>query len=402
MNPLDGITVVDFTHGVAGPYATMILADLGCDVIKIEKPHRGDPTRYMNVSKKFSSDIPASGGDYFMAINRNKRSVTLDLKDATARSIARDLAVKADVVVQSFRPGVMERLGLGEAELRPENPTMVYGSLSAYGDRGPLAHQPGMDVAVQARSGVMSITGPVGGSEPLKPGVSLADFAGGTHLALGIVAALYRRRITGEGDSVRMSLLDSTMAMLINYSVAVLDGDADLKPMGSGHPQLAPFEAIRTLDGFLVLAPGTNRLFRELCIVLEREDLAVDERFGSNERRVLHRPALLAELEKSFAQRTTADWLEILEREQIPCAPVHTMAEAYRSEQLHANGMVQRVPHPTVGEVSQLSSPYHFGHGDLPIRMAPPLLGQHTDEVLRELLELSPESLKGLHESGAI
>jgi crotonobetainyl-CoA:carnitine CoA-transferase CaiB-like acyl-CoA transferase len=165
---------------------------------------------------------------------------------------------------------------------------------------------------------------------------------------------------------------------------------------------LAPFEAVRTSDGFLVLAPGTNRLFRDLCTVLGREDLATDDRFESNERRVLHRPALLEELEKSFTQRTTADWLDILEREQIPCAPVNTMAEAYRSEQLHANGMVQRVPHPTVGEVSQLSSPYHFGHGDLPIRLAPPLLGQHTDEVLRALLDMSPEQLASLHESGSI
>lgn len=400
--PLEGITVLDFTHGVAGPYATMILADLGCEVIKVEKPERGDPTRYMNVSSKFASDIPASGGDYFMAINRNKRSVTLDLKDEEARRIARDLATKADVVVQSFRPGVMERLGLGEADLRPANPTLIYGSLSAYGDRGPLAHQPGMDVAVQARSGVMSITGPVGGSDPLKPGVSLADFAGGTHLALGIVAALHRRQVTGQGDSVRMSLLDSTMAMLINYSVAVLDGEADLKPMGSGHPQLAPFEAVRTRDGFLVLAPGTNRLFRELCTVLGREDLATDERFESNERRVKHRPALLAELERSFAEHTTAEWLEILEREQIPCAPVHSMAEAYRSEQLLANDMIQRVPHPTVGHVSQLSSPYHFGHGDHPIRLAPPLLGQHTDEILSETLGIGPERLAELRGSGAI
>ena len=402
MTPLEGTTVVDFTHGVAGPYATLILADLGCDVIKIEKPRRGDPTRYMNVSSKFASDIPASGGDYFMAINRNKRSVALDLKDDRARAIARDLAVQSDVVVQSFRPGVMERLGLGEDDLRLDNPSLIYGSLSAYGDRGPLAHQPGMDVAVQARSGVMSITGPVGGNEPLKPGVSLADFAGGTHLALGIVAALHRRAVSGKGDSVRMSLLDSTMAMLINYSVAVLDGEAELGPMGSGHPQLAPFEAVSTSDGFLVLAPGTNRLFRELCEVLGRKDLADDERFSSNERRVRHRPELLAELEASFTQRTTAEWLEILERQQIPCAPVNSMAEAYGSEQLRANDMIKRIQHPTLGQVSQLASPYHFGDGDLPIRMPPPLLGQHTDEVLSELLSMTPKQLSELRDDGAI
>lgn len=400
--PLTGTTVVDFTHGVAGPYATLILADLGCDVIKIEKPRRGDPTRYMNVSQKFASDIPSAGGDYFMAINRNKRSVALDLKNEEARRIAGQLAARADVVVQSFRPGVMERLGLGENDLRRENPSLIYGSLSAYGDRGPLAHQPGMDVAVQARSGVMSITGPVGGTDPLKPGVSLADFAGGTHLALGIVAALHRRQVTGEGDSVRMSLLDSTMAMLVNYSVAVLDGEAELQPMGSGHPQLAPFEAVSTRDGFIVLAPGTNKLFRHLCVVLGREDLADDERFASNQTRVQHRPALLAELQKSFTQRTTDEWLEILEAEEIPCAPVNTMGEAFRSEQLRANDMIQTVDHPTVGRLSQLASPYHFGHGTQPIRMPPPLLGQHTEEVLAEVLSLDDDHVERLRNAGAI
>ena len=393
---MEGVTVLDFTHGVAGPYATLILGDLGADVIKIEKPGRGDPTRYMNVSDRFAADIPNAGGDYFMAINRNKRSVGLDLKHERGREVALKLALKADVVVQNFRPGVMDKLGLGEKVLFDSNPRLVYGSLTAYGDEGPLAHQPGMDVAVQARSGVMSITGPVGGTEPLKPGASLADFAGGTHLALALIAALHRRQVTGEGDSVHLSLLDSTMAMLTNYSVAVIDGGAELTPMGSGHPQLAPFEAVPTHDGHIVLAPGTNSLFKELCRVLNREDLAEDERFRSNETRVRHRSALMAELENRFREQTTAEWLQILEQEQIPCAPVNTMAQAFADEQLMANGSVTTVEHPTVGTLSQLASPYRFGKTALDVRMPPPLLGQHTQEVLQDLLSLDADTLESL------
>jgi len=396
MLPLKDIKVLDLTHGVAGPYATMLLADLGCDVLKIEMPGRGDASRYMNVSSKFETQIPRVGGDYFMAINRNKRSVTLDLKKERGRDIARELASHVDLVVQNFRPGVVERLGLGPKDLMSANPRLIFASLSAYGTAGPLAGQPGMDVAIQARSGVMSITGTVDSDDPVKPGVSLADFSGGAHLVIATLAALVERSVTGVGSEIHVSLLDATMSMLSNYCVAVRDGHAEISRMGSGHPQLAPFEAVATKDGFIVIAPGTNHLFKELCQVLNRPELALDERFKSNPDRVKNRKELIAELKINFQERTTDEWLEILEKGQIPCAPVNTLRQAYDDPQLLANGMLRSVEHPDLGPISQLGAPYWLNGESLPIRMPPPRLGEHTAEVLEGFLGLSEEQLKEL------
>ncbi|HEX3930524.1 MAG TPA: CoA transferase [Nocardioides sp.] len=402
MAALDGIRVLDLTHGVAGPYATMLLADLGCDVLKVEMPGRGDASRYMNVSTRFESQIPRVGGDYFMSINRNKRSVTLDLKSERGADLARHLAGKVDLVVQNFRPGVVERLGLGVEDLMAQNPALIYASLSAYGKVGPLAGQPGMDVAIQARSGVMSITGDASSSDPIKPGVSLADFSGGAHLVIATLAALVQRGVTGKGTHVEISLLDATMSMLSNYCVAVRDGHAEITPMGSGHPQLAPFEAVRTSDGYLVIAPGTNSLFRELCRVLERTELTEDERFSSNPKRVRNRRQLIDELEIEFTKRTMAEWLVTLERERIPCAPVNTLREAYDEPQLVADGLLREVVHPELGAISQLGAPYLMGGELLPIRMPPPMLGEHTAQVLTELLDLTGDQLQELAEADVI
>ena len=284
MKPLTDVKILDFTHGVAGPVTTMILADLGADVVKIEKPGRGDASRYMNVSKRFVADIPASGGDYYLAINRNKRSSTLDLQNEQGRDVAQRLIGWADVVIENFRPGVMAKLGLDFERAREINAGIIYASLSAYGETGPLGGHPGMDVAVQARSGVMSITG-YPGSEPVKPGASLADFSGGTHFAIAVLAALLYRERTGEGQQIKVNLLDATMAMIANYAVATLDGGAVIEPMGSGHPQLVPFQAFPAADGHIVIASGTNKLFRRLCQSLGTPELADDDRFVSNEAR---------------------------------------------------------------------------------------------------------------------
>lgn len=402
MTPLDGLRVLDLTHGVAGPYCTMLLGDLGADVLKIERPDRGDASRYMNVSRRFLTDIPKVGGDYFMAINRNKRSVTVDFKKHEGIQLIRDLARHVDIVVQNFRPGVVERLGLGPVDLRALNDRLIYATLNAYGESGPLAHQPGMDVAIQARSGVMSITGSQSHTEPIKPGVSLADFAGGAHLVIAVLAALFQREHTGKGEDVRVALLDATMSMLINYSVAVTDGGADIARMGSGHPQLAPFEAVPTKDGFVVIAPGTNRLFHDLCNLLERTDLSSDPRFLTNPDRVSNRPELLAELVPSFMEHTTSEWLAVLEENSIPCAPVNTLQAAFAEPQLRANGMLRSVNHPSFGALTQLGAPYRIGGTTLDIRMPPPMLGEHTFEVLAEVLGLPETELGRLQANGVI
>lgn len=399
--PLKGVRVLDFTHGVAGPFATMVLGDLGAEVIKIEMPGRGDPTRYMNVSRRFVDDIPRSGGDYFLAINRNKNAITIDLKKPQGRDLALKLAAQADVVVQNFRPGVIKRLGLDYEAVKKVRPDVIYASLTAYGEKGPLAHQPGMDVAVQARSGVMSITG-YGGSDPVKPGASLADFAGGSHLATGILGALYHHAKTGEGQEVHVSLLDSTMIMLANYSVAVIDGDAEIEPMGSGHPQLVPFQAFPSADGFIVIATGTNKLFRELCEVLGLSELASDERFLKNPDRVKNREELVAILSEATAKRTTAEWQRTFEERSIPSAPVHTMREALNDEQLRENDMVVEIEHPVLGPIHVLGVPYKYSETKCSVRQAPPVLGQDTDELLAALLDLDDEELLSLRDEGVI
>ncbi len=400
--PLEGIKVLDFTHGVAGPYGSMVLADLGCDVIKVEKPKRGDATRYMNVGEKYAAGIPETGGDYFLAINRNKRAVTLDIQDPRGRDIGLELAAWADIALQSFRPGVMTRLGLDYPALAAVNPRIIYGNLSAYGTKGPLADKPGMDVAVQARSGVMTITGSQDGGEPLRPGVSLADFAGGIYLATALITALFHRERTGEGQEVDVSLLDATMSMLANYSVAVMDGGAKMGPMGSGHPQLVPYQAFPTKDGHVVISTGTNKLYRELCEALDRNDLAEDPRFRSNQDRVRNRQALVPILSDITRRRTTAEWIDLLEKAEVPCAPVLDMAQAFAEPQLAENDMVVPLEHPTAGTIHVLGVPFKFGRVAGAVRTPPPRLGEHTREVLTGVVGLSPADVERLAAQGVI
>ena len=402
MKQLDSVRVLDFSHGVAGPYATMILGDLGAEVIKIEKPGRGDVSRFLNMSQRFAEDIPRSGGDYFLGVNRNKRSVAVDLGGDVGKNIALRLAERADVVVQSFRPGVMTRLGLGADAVRKVNPTVIYASISAYGDAGPLAGHPGMDVAVQARSGVMSLTGEVGGGgSPLRPGVSLADFSGGVHLAVAILGGLLQRGRTREGCDVSVSLLDATMSMLSNYSVAVLDGGMELGPMGSGHPQIVPYQAFPTSDGFIVISTGTNKLFRALCGVLDLPDMAGDARFATNPQRVAAREEVVARISARIRERSTAQWLSLFEANGIPCSPVNTIRQALEDPQLAANGMIVEYDHPVYGHVRSTGSPYKFSGGGAP-SSRPPLLGEHTAEVLGSVLGMDAEELSILRERGII
>ena len=400
--PLEGIKVLDLTHGVAGPYCTMVLGDLGAEIVKIEKPERGDATRYMNVSDKFHTDIPRVGGDYFLAVNRNKRSVAIEMKTPAGRKLCEELAGWADVVVQNFRPGVTQRLGLDYASLKRFNPRLIYANISAYGMDGALADKAGMDIAVQARSGVMRITGAVDSHAPLRPGASIADFGGGIYLVAGLLAALFDRERTGEGQEVSVSLLDATMSLLINYSVAVMDGGAVVKPLGSGHPQLVPYQAFPTSDGFVVVATGTNKTYRNLCEALARPELASDPLFASNQSRVVNRKAMEVALSAVFVAHTTAHWLAVLEAADIPCAPVNELAEAYAELKTTSPEMVQRVPHPVLGSLSQLGVPFRFSACGGDIRRPPPMLGEHTDEVLTQLLGRSAAQLAELRASKVI
>ena len=400
--PLEGLKVLDLTHGVAGPYCTMLLGDLGCDIIKVEKPGRGDATRYMNVSERFHADIPRVGGDYFLAINRNKRAITLELKSPQGRRICEELAQWADVVVQNFRPGVTARLGLDYASLRALNPRLIYGNISAYGTEGSLAEKAGMDIAVQARSGLLRITGARDSSEPVRPGSSLSDFGGGIYLTTAILTALYDRERTGQGQEVSVSLLDATMSLLINYSVAVMDGQADVKPLGSGHPQLVPYQALPTADGHVVVATGTNKTYREFCIAIGAPGLADDPAYASNQSRVRNRAALVERLSAVFRQRTTAEWIDLLEAADVPCAPVNDLQTAFADLEATSPGMTQRIDHAGMGPLSQLGVPFRFSNCAGDLRRPPPMLGEHTEQVLRELLGRSPAEIAQLREEKVI
>jgi crotonobetainyl-CoA:carnitine CoA-transferase CaiB-like acyl-CoA transferase len=400
--PLEGIKVLDLTHGVAGPYCTMVLGDLGAEVVKIEKPERGDATRYMNVSDRFQTDIPRVGGDYFLAVNRNKRSVAIEMKTEAGRKLCEELATWADVVVQNFRPGVTKRLGLDYESLKRFNPKLIYANISAYGMDGVHAAKAGMDIAVQARSGVMRITGGVDSEEPLRPGASIADFGGGIYLVAGLLAALFDRERTGRGQEVSVSLLDATMSLLINYSVAVIDGHADVRPLGSGHPQLVPYQAFPTSDGFVVVATGTNKTYRTLCEAIGCAALASDARFASNQSRVVNRKEMVAELAAVFKQHGTAHWLEVLEDADVPCAPVNELDTAFEELKITSPGMVQRVAHPVLGSLAQLGVPFRFSDCGGDIRRPPPMLGEHTAEVLSQLLGRSADEIEALRASEVI
>jgi crotonobetainyl-CoA:carnitine CoA-transferase CaiB-like acyl-CoA transferase len=400
--PLEGLKVLDLTHGVAGPYCTMVLGDLGCDIIKIEKPERGDATRYMNVSERFHTYIPRVGGDYFLAINRNKRAISVELKSTEGRKICEELAAWADIVVQNFRPGVTERLGLDYQSLRKFNPRLIYGNISAYGTEGNLSEKAGMDIAVQARSGVLRITGASDSNEPVRPGSSLADFGGGIYLTTAILAALYDRERTGMGQEVSVSLLDATMSLLINYSVAVMDGQADVQPLGSGHPQLVPYQAFPTADGHVVVATGTNKTYREFCGAIERPDLMVDPLFASNQSRVKNRKEMVAQLAPVFQQKTTQAWIEILETADIPCAPVNDLRTAFAELAQTSPAMTQVVDHPGLGKLSQLGVPFKFSECEGDIRRPPPMLGEHNEEVLKGLLNRSDTDVAALRAAKVI
>ncbi|WKN60693.1 CaiB/BaiF CoA-transferase family protein [Rhodococcus opacus] len=400
--PLTGVKVLDFTHGVAGPYASMLLGDLGAAVWKIERPRRGDPTRYMNVSDKFASGAEEFGGDYFLAINRNKRSVGIDLSLPEGRDLALRLAANADIVLSNFRPGVMDRLGLGVDALREVNPGLIVAELSAYGVGGELAGQPGMDVAIQARAGVMSITGYADDPRPVKPGASIADFGGGAHFTVAILAALHKRSVTGKGSTVQISLLDAMVSLLMNYSVAVIDGGAEIGPMGSGHPQLAPFAAFDTADGHIVIATGTNKLWRSLCQLLGRDDLVTDLRFETNVHRVQHRDELEQILNKEMATKPTSEWQAIFESQGIPSSPVNRLSEAFREPQLWSQGLIAAIEHPEYGEIHQVVAPYLVDDHRMPIECPPPSLGADTAEVLADELGLSTDDLSTLRDARVI
>ena len=385
--PLDGIRVLDLTRVVAGPYCAMFLGDLGAEVVKVEQPGAGDDTRGWGP--------PFTGGEsaYYLCINRNKKSITLDLKSTEGVELLRQLAKAADVVIENFRPGTMERLGLGEKELRKLNPRLIYGSLTGFGADGPMSDWPGYDLIVQAWGGLMSITGTPNG-EPVKVGVAIIDLVAGLMLGKAITAALFAREKIGVGQRIDTSLLEAEVASLINVGSNYLIGGKVPSRWGNAHPNIVPYQNFKTADGYLVLGVASEVIWRRFCQAISRIDLTDDYRFVTNTKRVENRGELIAIIAEVFISRDNETWLKLLNDADVPCAPVQTIDKVFQAPQVLHRDMLVEVEHPTAGKVPMAGIPVKFSVTPASVRLPPPLLGEHTGEVLKTWLGMSDETIE--------
>ena len=393
--PLDGIVVLDFTRVLSGPYCTMLLADMGARVIKIEQPGSGDDTRAWG---------PPFLGDesvYFLSINRNKESLTLDLKQPPVRRVLEGLLERADVLVENFRPGTMERLGLGYTGLAERYPRLVYCSISGFGQTGPRRLEAGYDAVMQGEGGLMSITGDADGP-PYRLGVAISDIVSGMFAAQGIAMALAARARSGRGQLVDVGMLDATAALLTYQAGLCLASGAAPSRMGNRHPTIAPYETFEAADGTLVLAVGNDDQWRRFCAAADLPHLASDPRFASNRGRLEHYDALRPAVAERLRSRERGAWISLLRAAGVPCGEVRDVAEVLSDPQIMARGLVAKVEHDTLGTIRVLGSPVKLSETPAAIRRAPPTLGQHTEEILRVDLGLSGDEITALRSAGAI
>jgi len=387
--PLAGIRVLDLTRVVAGPYCSMFLGDLGAEVVKVEQPEAGDDTRGWGP--------PFAGGEsaYYLCINRNKQSLTLDLKSNRAVEVLRELAKVADVIIENFRPGTMERLGLGEKELRELNPRLIYASLTGFGADGPMSDWPGYDLIVQAWGGLMSITGTPDG-EPVKVGVAIIDLVAGLMLGKAITAALFAREKIGVGQRIDTSLLEAEVASLINVGSNYLVGGKIPTRWGNAHPNIVPYQNFKTSDGYLVIGVASEVIWKRFCQAIGRGDLTGDPRFANNSKRVENRAELIALLSEIFLQRNNETWFELLTDAEVPCAPVQSIDQVFQAPQVLHRDMLMEVEHPTAGKVRMAGIPVKFSVTPASVRMPPPLLGEHNSAVLENWLGMSADAIEKL------
>jgi crotonobetainyl-CoA:carnitine CoA-transferase CaiB-like acyl-CoA transferase len=377
--PLHDIRVLDLTQVMAGPFCCQLLGDMGADVIKVEPPGTGDSARHgMGFSMK-GEDTAA-----FLAVNRNKRSITLNLKDDSHRQAFHRLAGTADVLVENFRPGVCARLGIDYGTLSEANPGLIYASISGFGQTGPSAMRAGYDLIAQGMSGVMSVTGEAGG-EPVKCGIPISDLSSGLFCAFAILSAYISRLETGRGQYIDTSLFEGALALSIWETAELWATGRVPQPLGSAHRLTAPYQALRTRDGHVTVGGNTQRLWARLCAVIGRDDLVEDERFATNDARMANRPALEAELEAVLEQRTTGEWLEVLLEAGVPAGPIYDYRQVFEDPHTRAREMMVEMEHPVEGTIRGLGIPFKLSETPGQIRRAAPLLGEHTDEILSEL-----------------
>ncbi|GMV48366.1 MAG: CoA transferase [Pseudomonadota bacterium] len=390
---LDGLRVLDLSRVLAGPWCTQTLADLGAEVIKVERPPSaghpgGDDTRGWGPPfLKDRSGRDSAEAAYFLGANRNKRSVTIDLAHPEGQALVRRLAAVCDVLVENFKVGDMARYGLDAAALRALNPRLVYASITGYGQTGPYRERAGYDYAIQGLGGLMSVTGErdgLPGAGPQKVGVAVADLFTGMYTTVAILAALRHRDATGCGQTIDMALLDTQVAMLANLGANYLVTRQPPRRAGNAHQNIVPYQVFEVADGHLILAVGNDGQFERFCVVAGCPELAVDPRFARNAGRVRHRALLVPLLTPLLKARTRADWLAALEAAKVPCGPINDLAEVFADPQVRARGMTLHAPHPLADDLELVASPIRMSATPVRLRRPPPLLGQHTDEVLAE------------------
>ena len=392
--PLAGIRVVDLTRVMTGPYCTMMLGDLGADVTKIEMPGKGDDTRAWGP--------PFVNGEaaYYLSVNRNKRSIALDLKSAGGKEILWKLIDGADVVVENFSPGTIGRLGFGWDEIHARNPKIVMASISGFGQTGPGSQRTAYDLVVQGMGGIMSVTGPVGGP-PTKYGVPIGDIGAGMFAAYAIAAALFRRSVTGEGQYVDVSMLGGQIAMLTYQAASYFATGTVPEPAGNAHSIIAPYDAFPTADGFVIIAVGNDNLWQRFCQALGLVESAADPRFATNADRVQNKEEMYKRINGALGKLTTDQVVELLDTVAVPCGPIATIDRVFENEQVLHTGQKRVVTHPTAGEITLTGFPYAFSESELTIAHTPPRLGEHTRAVLTGI-GYSDDQIADLLESGAV
>lgn len=401
---LSHVRVLDLSRVLAGPWATQILADLGADVIKVERPGTGDDTRTWG-PPWFSGDDDAQVAAYYLCANRNKRSVTIDMANAEGQALIRDLARKSDVLVENFKVGGLARYGLDYDSLRALNPRLVYCSITGFGQTGPYAARAGYDFLVQGLGGLMSVTGrpdEESGGGPMKVGVALTDILTGLYAANAIQAALAARENTGVGQHVDMALLDVQVACLANQAMNYLATGASPARLGNAHPSIVPYQDFPTADGYMILAIGNDGQFARFCEEAGQPELATDARFATNKARVENRSVLVPILRHITTARTTTAWVQALEACAVPCGPINGLAEVFADPQVQARDLRITMDYPKIGAVPLVASPMRLSDTPVDYRLPPPPLGAHTDEVLHELLDMSSAAIAALRERDVV
>jgi len=392
--PLTGTTVLDLTRVLSGPYCTMMLADLGARVIKVEHPGKGDDTRH------WGPPFVGTESAYFLSVNRNKESVSLDFKHPQGRDVLERLIARADVMVENFKPGTMDRAGFGWETLRARHPRLVYASISGYGQTGPRSNEPGYDAVIQAEGGLMSVTG-AGDGPAYRLGVAISDIVAGMFASQGITAALFARERTGHGQRVDIGMLDTTAALLTYQAGNYFATGQIPARLGNRHPTIAPYETLKTADGEIVVAVGNDSLWKRFCPAIDRPDLADDPRFRTNRDRLTNYEVMKPELDRALAARTRAEWTERFRAAGVPCGAVRDVGEVLADPQIAARDMVATLQHPTAGATRVIGTPIKLSDTPGSVRTPPPTLGQHTDAVLGEL-GYDQKMIASLKTSGAV